>query len=184
MTTRTRRTWLLRGSAALLIGTFLVLGWISRGRFSPVDAGSAAPPYRAATLTGDTVMLSDYAGKVVLLNVWATWCKPCVQEMPALQRLYERLGSRGLEVVAVSVDATVPAIGGGAGDIGQFVRELGLTFPILHDASGAVESTFHVMGLPVTIMITRDGRIHKKVLGARDWDNPRHASEIEKLLAD
>jgi peroxiredoxin len=104
--------------------------------------------------------------------------------MPALQRLYERFHDRGLEVLAVSVDAEVPAVGGAAGDVAGFVRDLGLTFTILHDNSGAIERTFRVSGLPVTIVITRDGRIHRKVLGAREWDDPQHASEIEKLLAD
>jgi peroxiredoxin len=119
----------------------------------------------------------------VLLNVWATWCKPCVREMPALQRLYDRLHARGLEVLAVSVDVDPPVVGG-MPDIAAFARDLGLTFPILHDPSGAVESAFNVIGLPVTVVITRDGRIHDRVVGERAWDEPRHASEIEKLLAD
>ncbi len=181
---RLRRVQVVWGVTLVLIGAFLVLGWFARGRFGPADAGSPAPPYSAVTLAGDTVSLSDYAGKVVMLNVWATWCKPCLREMPSLQRLYERLGPRGLEVLAVSVDATLAASDDGPGRIGEYVRELGLTFPVLHDASGRVESAFHVIGLPVTIVITRDGRIHQRVIGAREWDDPRHASEIEKILAD
>lgn len=184
MSTRRNRTWLARGAALVLVGAFLVLGWSTRSRFAPADVGATAPAYSAADLAGRTVSLADFTGKVVLLNVWATWCVPCVREMPALQRLYDRLHERGLEVVAVSVDAEVPAIGGGAGDVPGFARNLGLTFTILHDATGTVERTFHVSGLPVTIVITRDGRIHSKVLGAREWDDPQHASEIEKLLAD
>lgn len=184
MARRRNRTWLARGAALVLVGAFLVLGWSTRSRFAPADVGAAAPAYSAGDLGGSRVSLSDYAGKVVLLNVWATWCIPCVREMPALQRLFDRYNERGLEVLAVSVDAEVPALGGGGGDVRAFVRDLGLTFTILHDASGTIERTFQVSGLPVTIVITRDGRIHRKVLGARQWDDPQHASEIEKLLAD
>lgn len=183
MSTRRNRTWLARGAALVLVGAFLVLGWSTRDRFGPADAGAIAPEYAAKDLHGRAVALSDFAGRVVLLNVWATWCKPCVREMPALQNLYDRYHERGLEIVAVSVDAEGPGVGG-AGDIAGFVRDLGLTFTILHDATGTVERAFHVSGLPVTIVITRDGRIHRKVLGAREWDDPQHASEIEKLLAD
>lgn len=180
--TRRTRAWLARGGAVVLICGFVWLGWAQRARYAPADAGTPAPAYRAATLDGDTVALADYAGQVVLLNVWATWCKPCVREMPALQRLYDRLHARGLEVLAVSVDVDAPVVG--APDIAGFARDLGLTFPILHDASGAVEAAFNVIGLPVTVVITRDGRIHDRVVGERAWDEPRHASEIEKLLAD
>jgi peroxiredoxin len=181
---RRNRTWLARAAALVLVGAFLLLGWVTRARFGPVDTGTPAPPYQAVTLHGDTVALSDYAGKVVVLNVWATWCKPCIREMPALQRLHERLAERGLAVVAVNVDAEIPGLGGGAPNIADFVRDLGLTFDILRDASGTMERTFQVPALPVTYVITRDGRIHEKVLGAREWDDPRYASQIEKLLAD
>ena len=177
---QSRRAWLVRGLMAGLVCGILWLGWSGRARFAPADAGTPAPSYSAVTLEGDTVALADYAGRVVLLNVWATWCKPCVREMPALQRLYERLHPRGLEVLAVNVD--VDAVG--ATDVAGFARDLGLTFPILRDATGAVEEAFNVIGLPVTVVITRDGLIHERVVGERAWDEPPHASEIEKLLAD
>jgi peroxiredoxin len=181
---RRNRTWPARAAALVLVAAFLVLGWITRGRFGPVDTGTPAPPYEAVTLQGDTVALADYAGKVVVLNVWATWCKPCIREMPALQRLHESLAERGVAVVAVNVDAEIPGVTGSAPEIDSFVRELGLTFDILRDATGTIERTFHVAALPVTFVITPDGRIHEKVLGAREWDDPRYASQIEKLLAD
>src|SRR5690606_36399347 len=110
--------------------------------FAPLDVGSRAPDYEAFALNGDTVPLSSYRGHVVLLNVWATWCRPCVKEMPAMERLHQELYDRGLRVVAVSVDA--PA--GGFGDLGQpggdvraFAEQLGLTSDILHVPSGRIQ---------------------------------------------
>lgn len=181
--TEARRRWLSRAAAVGLAVALLSAGWFNRSQFSPADAGTAAPAYRAATLDGDTVALADLRGRVVLLNVWATWCPPCVREMPALQRLYERYHERGLEVVAVSVDTQLPGTSGASG-IAEFASDLGLTFRILHDPSGTVERTFNVPALPVTIVITRDGHIHERVLGERAWDEPRYAAQIEELLAD
>lgn len=181
--TRARRRWVSRAVAVALGAALIVAGWANRSRFSPADAGTAAPTYRAATLDGDTLALADLRGRVVLLNVWATWCPPCVREMPALQRLYDRYHERGLEVVAVSVDTQLPGTSG-TSRIAGFVNDLGLTFRILHDPTGTVERTFNVPALPVTIVITRDGHIHERVLGERAWDEPPYAAQIEKLLAD
>jgi cytochrome c biogenesis protein CcmG, thiol:disulfide interchange protein DsbE len=171
-----------RGFAVLaFVAVSGVLLWTFRGSFAPLDIGSPAPAYAAVTLDGDSVHLEGLRGRVVLLNVWATWCTPCVREMPALQRLHEKLDARGLSIVAVSVDAEGSAFGGD-GDVRAFVEQFGLTFTVLRDASGRIESTFGVSGLPMTFLIDRDGRIQRKVLGAREWDDPELASDIESLL--
>jgi peroxiredoxin len=162
------------------LGMLLAVLWTQRVRIGPVGVGSEAPSYVAPTISGDTVRLTDLRGRVVVLNVWATWCTPCVREMPALQRLHDQLGAKGLSVVAVSVD------GGGMGnadlDVRTFIDRLGLTFTILRDPYGRIEDTFGVSGLPTTFVIDRDGRIERKVLGAREWDDPALAAEIESLL--
>ncbi|HSJ09399.1 MAG TPA: TlpA disulfide reductase family protein [Longimicrobiales bacterium] len=159
--------------------------WVNRARFAPLDVGSRAPDYEAFTLDGDTVPLSSYRGNVVLLNVWATWCRPCVKEMPAMERLHQELKDQGLRVVAVSVDAP----SGGFGDLGQpggdvraFAEQLGLTFDILHDPSGRIQNTYQVHGLPSTFLIDREGRIQQKVLGPRDWDVGEDAASVRALL--
>jgi peroxiredoxin len=175
---------------ATLIGVVAVLSaliWINRDQFTPLDIGSRAPDYRARTLDGDTISLSSFAGDVVVLNIWATWCRPCVIEMPALQRLHEELGDDGLRIVAVSVDAppgVVGAFGEAGGNVKEFVDGLGLTFTVLHDPSGRIESRYQVSGLPTTFVIDRDGRIRRKVLGAREWDEPPLADEIRQLVED
>jgi peroxiredoxin len=180
---------LRKGVATTLVvlatGILGALVWVNRDRFTPLEAGSRAPDYAAYSLTGDTVRLAEYAGAVVLLNIWATWCPPCVHEMPALQRLHEELADDGLRVVAVSVDAPpggFGAFGQPGGDIAEFRDRFGLTFDILHDPSGRIQQRYQVHGLPTTFIIGRDGRIVRRVLGAREWDAPRYANEIRELL--
>jgi peroxiredoxin len=169
------------GIAVLLVAGAVAYVWANRGRYAPLEVGRPAPHYAAPDLAGDTVRLADLRGSVVVLNVWATWCAPCIREMPSLQRLADRFADRGLVVVGVSVDAD-GGLAGGSADVRAFVERLGLTFTILHDARGVVERLFGVSGLPMTFVIDRDGRIHQKVLGEREWDGPELAAEIEALL--
>jgi peroxiredoxin len=182
MTTRNRLMPRLIFVLLLLTGLFALRAWEGRGGFGPLDSGSRAPDYAAPSLTGDTVRLSELRGRVVLLNVWATWCKPCVREMPALQRLYEALEPAGLSVVAVSVDNAALGLGSAADDVRAFVAEYGIGFTILLDPESAIENVFQVTGLPMTYVIRRDGRIHSKVLGPREWDDPGTQAEIRQLL--
>lgn len=165
--------------AFVILGLAFVLG--NRTRFTPLDVGSTAPDYHATTLAGDTLSLGALRGRVVVLNVWATWCAPCVREMPALQRLHEKLEAEGLSVVAVSVDADAPPFNG-MSEVRNFVAQHGLTFTILHDGTGAIYNIFDVSALPMTFVIDRNGRIKRKVLGPREWDTPELASEIRALL--
>jgi peroxiredoxin len=174
---RTALTWSLIAAA---IGLLLVFGWSSRGGYSPLDAGSEAPAYAAVSLAGDTVRLEDLRGRVVLLNVWATWCTPCIREMPALERLHQAHDEEGLSVVAVSVDASTPGLG--AMDVQRFVEDLGVTFTILLDPGGEIENRFRVTGLPMTYIIDREGRIRQKIVGAREWDEPDITAQIRDLL--
>lgn len=177
-----------RLTSGLLVLAVVALGsliWANRASFTPLDVGSRAPDYAALSLDGDTVRLSSLEGDVVLLNVWATWCAPCVHEMPALQRLHEELASEGLRVVAVSVDAppgVLGAFGQPGGNIREFRDRFALSFDILHDPSGRIQNRYQVNGLPTTFVIDRDGRIQRKVLGARDWDVPPLSDEIRALL--
>jgi cytochrome c biogenesis protein CcmG, thiol:disulfide interchange protein DsbE len=179
-----------RLSSLLVVLALLGLGgliWVNRDAFTPLDAGSPAPDYTALSLAGDSVPLSTFAGDVVLLNIWATWCAPCVYEMPALQRLHEQLAHEGLRVVAVSVDGPQGAFGLGGepgGLVAEFRDRFDLTFTILLDPSGRIQNRFQVNGLPTTFIIDRQGRIQRKVLGARDWDAPRFVDEIRALLGD
>lgn len=158
--------------------------WKTRDRFTPLDVGSRAPDYSALSLDGDTVPLSSFAGDVVVLNIWATWCPPCVTEMPSLQRLHDQLADQGLSVVAVSVDVADAVTGSRPedGPVRKFVDELGLTFTILRDPSAGIETRYQVNGLPTTYVIGRDGRIVRKLLGPAEWDRDPLLSEIRQLV--
>jgi cytochrome c biogenesis protein CcmG/thiol:disulfide interchange protein DsbE len=146
-----------------------------------VGPGSRAPNFRAAPLAAPTHerTLADYHGQVVLLNVWATWCQPCVIEMPSIERLYHDYGPQGLKVVAISVDSA-----GSDSAVRAFAARFGLTFDVLRDPSHATEEHYQTTGYPETFVIGRDGVIRKKIIGASDWDSPGDRALIGQLLRE
>lgn len=162
---------------ALVFGTALVVK--IRPQIDLIGAGSAAPEFRAKDLaTGRQVTLADYRGKVVLLNLWATWCEPCRVEMPSMERLYRRMGGPDFRVVAVSIDEQGDSV------VTAFARELGLTFDILHDQTTAMKQIYQATGVPESWVISRDGVIIKKVIGASEWDGPVNETLIRRLIDD
>ncbi|MBI4545952.1 MAG: TlpA family protein disulfide reductase [Gemmatimonadetes bacterium] len=179
------RSWLLAGVTTAVLVVLIAVGWKQRDRFAPLELGSRAPQFTAASLAGGAASLEDFEGRVVVLNFWATWCAPCRREMPALERLYQELQPQGLEVVAISVDAVPGQLDGLArpgGDVRAFVAELGLSFPVLLDPQGEVERRYGVTGLPTTFVIDRTGRVHRKVLGPAEWDQAPWSDLIRNLL--
>ncbi len=151
---------------------------------SAAGIGVKAPAFSAVTLDEPAreKTLDDYRGKVVLLNIWATWCGPCRIEMPSIEKLHESYGPQGLSVVAISVDEP-----GMAPQIRSFATEYGLTFEILHDPQGQlgnVPKAFNISGYPETVIIGRDGVIRRKLLGAHDWNSDDNRALIERLLSE
>lgn len=144
-------------------------------RFKPVLEGSVAPDFTLPDLKGRMVSLSDYKGKVIFLNFWATWCKPCREEMPSMEVIYNNLNGQNFEILAVSLDKD-------AGVAERFTRELGLTFPILHDKRGRIKELYKTTGVPETFIIDQDGIIREKVIGPRDWRDPESTRVILDLL--
>lgn len=172
---------------AVGLALLVVVAWVGRGTFVGVVAGTEAPEFAYPNLDGDTVALSDYEGKVVLVNVWATWCGPCLREMPSMERLYRKLRGEEFEILAVSIDARqgeTDAYGRAGGDLGEFASELDLTFPILHDPRGRIQRTYQTTGVPESFVIGRDGTIYKKVAGETEWDSPQNEQLIRRLLAE
>lgn len=173
-------------AALLLMGMVVVAAWAGRDRYSAVIAGSPAPDFSATTLDGAPVSLSDLEGKVVLLNVWATWCPPCRFEMPSMQRLQEAIPDEDFVVLAVSVDAAEPgqpdAFGRIAGDVAGYVAENGYTFTVWHDPPGTIQRAYQTTGVPESFVIGRDGVIYKKVAGPTEWDSPEYQEMIRRLL--
>jgi len=172
--------------AIMGVGAIVLTAWIGRARYQPVLNGSAAPDFEALTVDGRTVRLSDYRDKVILLNVWATWCAPCREEMPSMQRLYEALhGEEDFEILAVSIDAPLgqrDASGNTGGDLADFAKSFGLTFSILHDPTGRIQRTYQTTGVPESFVIGRDGVISRKIAGTTEWDLPVNQQLIRRLL--
>lgn len=182
-----KRSWGIRGVVFGLAAALALLIWINREQFAPVASGSYAPVYTVQTLAGAPRSLSAYRGQTVLLNIWATWCPPCVREMPALERVHQQLGSKGLKIVAVSVDAAPGVIntwGRPGGDIREFMRAQGITFEVLWDPSGEIETAYGLQGLPTTFLIDRNGRIRERVTGWREWDDAASLAALRRLLEE
>ena len=143
----------------------------------PPEIGQPAPDYRAVSITGDSVSLSDSRGRVVLLNVWATWCHPCREEIPVLQALHERLAARGLELIGVSVDAR-----GEEATIRQFANDFRMTYPLWLDPDERVQATFLAIGVPATYLINRDGVLRWRHVGPVRANDPTLMRELEHAL--
>lgn len=144
----------------------------------PVTIGSNAPNFRAKVLGANQYKtLDDYKGKVVLLNIWATWCEPCLREMPSIERLHQAYGDKGLNVVAVSVDAYA-----NDDSVRAYARKLGLTFEILHDSTMQIAETFQATGYPQTFVIGPERTIRKKWIGDADWSSPGNRALVAQLL--
>ena len=175
-----RQQWAFVGLVVLILGGGLLAGThYLRDELFPVTAGSKAPDFRATTVDNvpATKTLADYKGQVVLLNIWATYCIPCRTEMPSIQALQDRFGTRGLKVVAVSVDSP-----GFEDEIRKFRDQYGLTFEILYDAPGAIKTDYQTTGVPETFVIGRDGVIRKKVIAADNWDSSANRALFAQLL--
>jgi len=146
--------------ASAAFAVLVALGCGRRESQPRVEIGQPAPRYSATTLAGDSVSTGALAGKVVLLNVWATWCAPCRAEIPYLQSLYEQHRAGGLEIVGVSVDAR-----GQDEAIRDFAQEFRVTYPIWRDPDERVQSLYMALGVPSSYLIDRTGTLRWRRLG-------------------
>jgi peroxiredoxin len=135
----------------------------------------AAPPVELLTPDGAPFSLKQLRGKVVLVNFWATWCEPCITEMPALQRLRHELAASGFEVLAVNYQE-------GPARISGFVEKMKLTLPVVRDTDGSVARSWGAREFPASYLVDRDGNIRHSVIGAADWTSPKMMSTIRSLL--
>ena len=134
---------------------------------------SAAPDFTLLSLEGRPVRLREFRGKLVLVNFWATWCAPCLHEMPSMEQLYQTFKQTEFVLLAVSMDHQ------GEGVARPFVDKLKLTFPVLLDSTLEVSRQYSVRGLPTTYLIDPEGLLIGVVIGARDW----HRTEAKALIA-
>jgi thiol-disulfide isomerase/thioredoxin len=142
----------------------------------PLKEGTEIVDFELQELSGAGRRLSDFNGRVVFLNFWATWCGPCRMEMPSMQRLYERLKRKGLEIVAVNLQED-------RGSVQRFVDELGLSFPVLLDTTGRVGATYGARSIPTTYIVDREGFVIAGTIGTREWDGEQYIRFFERLLA-
>ncbi len=160
----------------LILFTFLFL---TAEAFSPwgVDEliGKRAPDFMLKDVNGANVSLSSLKGKVVLINFWATWCPPCLSEMPSLNKLYRDYRNKGLIVVAISTDRSVTYVK-------DYLRNKSLDLPILMDSDGKVFRQFKAFSLPTTFLLDKNGVIIQRYLGEEEWDSPRIRNKIKETL--
>jgi thiol-disulfide isomerase/thioredoxin len=121
--------------------------------------------------------LEDYRGKVLLLNLWATWCGPCRSEMPSMEKLYQRFKDKGLEILALNIQEK-------KADVEAFMRRNNLTFPAALDQDGRIANQYAVRGIPTSYILDRQGRVILRLVGKIDWDSPEIFAAFETLLAE
>jgi peroxiredoxin len=136
-----------------------------------------APDFTLPDVAGKKSRLKDYRGKVVFLNFFATWCAPCRDEMPAMERLYRTYKDKGLMVLAVDIRE-------GGNDVRAFTQELKLSFPALLDEDGSVAHAYGIRPVPATYLIGRDGKILWRAFGSREWDSSDAFKYFGRVLKD
>ena len=135
-----------------------------------------APGFTLTNLAGKAASLDDYHGKVVLIHFWATFCVPCVREMPELESLWQEYRDQGLVVLGIATDRGSESV------VREFVGKTGVTFPTLLDPDGTVRNRYEVVALPMSYLIGRDGKISGRMIGTREWTVPEGRVILERLL--
>lgn len=142
-----------------------------------LEAGRTAPDFTLKTLKGDSVSLSQFRGKVVFLNFWATWCPPCRAELPSMSRLNEVFAGRDFVMLAVNVEQD-------KGIVEDFLKVRPHDFTVLLDPEGKAQSLYQVFRFPETFLIDKEGRIVERFLGARDWSAVEFLKRIDHLVKE
>jgi cytochrome c biogenesis protein CcmG, thiol:disulfide interchange protein DsbE len=171
-----RRLIVTFGGLVILALAFGIV-WLQSSKYEPLTVGMAAPDFSLPDIEGKTVRLSDYRGKVVFVNFWATWCKPCKEEMPSMEILWDNFKSEDFVMLAISMDRVTTKK-----DIPPFIESMKLTFPILTDSWGQTDKRYKLMGVPETYIIDQNGVLREKVIGPRDWTLKDSVVTVVQLL--
>ncbi len=167
---------------ALLVITALLAGACAKGDDAPramVSVGAPAPAYAAQREDGTPVSLADHKGEVVLLNIWATWCKPCRAEIPALDTLHQRHAAQGLRIAGVSIDVDEDRA-----KVREFAASLGATYTLWYDPDDKVSTTFLAIGVPASYLIGRDGTLRWRHVGPVTADDPALNAALRTALEE
>jgi peroxiredoxin len=161
-----------------LIGLFIAGTIVSN--WTPIkkviSTGDQAPEFSLRSFEGASVSLRDLRGKVVMVHFWATWCPPCVEEIPALDRLYRSIKGKEFEMLAVSVDE------GGAGAVASFIQRNRLSIPVLFDPQQTVARLYGTSKFPETYIIDRNGVVSYKAIGPKDWTDPSNIQIVKNII--
>jgi peroxiredoxin len=168
---------LVIAAAIVILGVMFLVVWFQSSKYEPLAVGRQAPDFVLTDLNDRPYRLSDFRGKVVFLNFWATWCKPCKEEMPSMEILYKNFEKDGLVILAVSIDRVTTTK-----DISPFVKALNLTFPVLVDSWGKTDKPYKRMGVPETFLVDQQGIIREIVIGPRDWTRLDSLKVLMQLL--
>ncbi len=164
----------------VLFVSLFVAGYIvkdRRGERKIITNGDRAPEFRLPAPNGQYVSLADLRGKVVMVHFWATWCPPCVEELPTLAKLYGELMGKDFELLAVSVDE------GGAQAVASFLQQNGLNVPVLLDPEWSTAGRYGTFKFPETYILDREGIVRYKVIGPRDWQDPAAVQPLQNMIA-
>lgn len=156
-------------TAALI---FVVAGEV---RERVVGVNDRAPDFRVTTDSGRTLSRSDFGGKLLVLNFWATWCPPCIEELPSLNEFQRRLAPSGVVVLGLSVDRNESAYR-------AFLKKAGIAFETARDPDGSIGADYGTFKYPETYVIDARGRVVQKHIGPRDWMDPELVASIQALL--
>ena len=170
------RTAIFLAGTVILAVVFSIV-WMQSAKYDLLAVGKQAPDFVLTDLNDKPQQLSDFRGKVVFLNFWATWCKPCREEMPSMEVLHKNFDKDGLVILAVSIDRVTTTK-----DIPPFIKGMNLTFPVLIDSWGKTDKPYKRMGVPETFIIDREGVIREIVIGPRDWTRLDSLEILTKLL--
>jgi peroxiredoxin len=164
--------------ARFITRTFVAAALLAAGAAqSALSPNAPAPDFTLRSLDGPNLRLAEQRGRVVLVNFWATWCGPCKQEMPHLNRLYDKYRSSGFVLLGVNVDESPQLAAGTAG-------RMGLRFPVLFDADKTVSKLYDLQSMPATVLIDRDGKVRFLHRGYRDGLEQSYERQIRELVKE
>ena len=147
----------------------------SREWVNSVVAGNVAPDFQLEDTEGKQVSLSALRGKVVLVNFWATWCPPCIEEMPSMERLNEVMAGDDFVLLAINTEEN------GRSVVPAFLKNTPYTFPILYDDKGVVQKLYGVFKFPESFIIRKDGTVAEKIIGPLDWSSLETITHLKRL---
>jgi thiol-disulfide isomerase/thioredoxin len=168
----------VKKSICLFLALLLIVVTGCRREVTEPTEGRPAPEFTLTDISGRKARLSDFRGKVILLNFWASWCPPCREEIPALLSLDAAMAGKDFRLLAVAIDR------GGRDIVMAFLGREGSRLPVLLDPDGSVAKTYGITGVPETFIIDKTGTIQKKIIGPIDWSDVSVIRYLDKLAVD